>query len=375
MSAGRGLLTLNVGSATVKAAYYRLTAEGLAPDPAVRAKIAVLPDDDGDARSGDRWLSQLLVRLPAGAGQPDAVAHRVVHGGARAGPATVTDALMGELSALTPLAPLHQKPALRLMDAARSRWPGVPQVAAFDTSWHATLAQWTRRLPVPERLHAAGVMRYGFHGLAFASALRQLKELEPAMAQARVVLAHLGGGSSLCAMVQGRSVDTTMGMTPLDGLPMATRSGALDPGVVLYLAQTLHMPLPQIEHLLWRESGLRGLSGGSGDMRELLADPSEPAALAREHYAMRIAQGIAAMTTSLGGVDAIVFSGGIGDGAAPIRAQVAEQLRWIGLHLDPEANATGAARIHVANSTVAAFVFRADEERELALALLEEWSP
>ena len=371
MSAPRDVLTLNVGSATVKAAYYAVDAQGFLITPAARAKIAVLPEDAHDARSADRWLSQLLVQLPAGAGQPTRVAHRVVHGATRPGPAIVTEALMTELTALTPLAPLHQGPALRLIDAARHRWPAVPQVAAFDTSWHATLAPWARRLPLPETLHAAGVQRYGFHGLAFASAMRQLTVLDPALATARLVLVHLGGGSSLCAVADGRSVDTTMGLTPLDGVPMATRSGTLDPGVVLYLAQTLAMPLPEIEHLLWRESGLRGLAGGSGDMRELLADPSEAAIAAREQYAIRVAQAIAAMATSVGGIDAIVFSGGIGDGAAPIRARVAEHLRWTGLRLEATANDAGLARIHALDSTIAAFVVRANEEWELAVAALD----
>lgn len=371
MSAPRDVLTLNVGSATVKAAYYAVDAQGFLITPASRAKIAVMPEDAHDARSADRWLSQLLVQLPAGAGQPTRVAHRVVHGASRPGPAIVTEALMTELTALTPLAPLHQGPALRLIDAARHRWPAVPQVAAFDTSWHATLAPWARRLPLPETLHAAGVQRYGFHGLAFASAMRQLTVLDPALATARLVLVHLGGGSSLCAVADGRSVDTTMGLTPLDGVPMATRSGTLDPGVVLYLAQTLAMPLPEIEHLLWRESGLRGLAGGSGDMRELLADPSEAAIAAREQYAIRVAQAIAAMATSVGGIDAIVFSGGIGDGAAPIRARVAEHLRWTGLRLEATANDAGLARIHAVDSTIAAFVVRANEEWELAVAALD----
>lgn len=371
MSAPRDVLTLNVGSATVKAAYYAVDAQGALVTPAARAKIAVLPGDANDARSADRWLSQLLEQLPAGAAQPARVVHRVVHGASRAGPATVTEALMTELTELTPLAPLHQGPALRLIEAARHRWPGAPQVAAFDTSWHATLAPWARRLPLPATLHDAGVQRYGFHGLAFASAMRQLTVLDPALATARLVLVHLGGGSSLCAVADGRSVDTTMGLTPLDGVPMATRSGTLDPGVVLYLAQTLAMPLPEIEHLLWRESGLRGLAGGSGDMRELLADPSDAAIGAREQYAIRVAQAIASMATSVGGMDAIVFSGGIGDGAAPIRARVAHHLRWTGLRLEATANDAGIARINALDSTIGAFVVHANEEWELAMAALD----
>ncbi|MBN8739102.1 MAG: hypothetical protein BGP24_09950 [Lysobacterales bacterium 69-70] len=375
MNAPRNVLTLNVGSATVKAAYYAVGLDGIPVAPAARATIAVRPEDSDDARSAERWLSQLLLQLPAGAGQPARVAHRVVHGATRPGPAIVTEALMTELAALTPLAPLHQRSALRLIDAARRRWPAAPQVAAFDTSWHATLAPWSRRLPLPASLHAAGVQRYGFHGLAFASAMRQLTVLAPAVAAARLVLVHLGGGSSLCAVVNGRSVDTTMGLTPLDGVPMATRSGTLDPGVVLYLALTVAMPLPEIEHLLWHECGLRGLAGGSGDMRVLLADPSDAAIGAREQYAMRIAQAIAAMATSVGGMDAVVFSGGIGEGAAPIRARVAEHLRWTGLRLEAAANDAGLARIDAGDSTIAAFTVRADEAWELALAALDRTLP
>ena len=369
MNDQHGVLTLNVGSATVKAAHFRCDGEGVLAS-ADRARTAVLPEDEGDVRSADRWLAGLRHQLPAGAGQPRVVAHRVVHGGGRINPVAVTDAVMTELTALAALAPLHQEPALRLINAARRNWPGVPQIAVFDTSWHATLAPWARRLPLPAALHAAGVMRYGFHGLAFASAMRQLSVLAPELARARLVLVHLGGGSSLCAVADGRSVDTSMGMTPLDGVPMATRCGSLDPGVILYLVQHLKMPLPQLEHLLWNESGLRGLSGGSGDMRELLADASETAVLARELYVHRVAQAIVAMATSAGGLDAIVFSGGIGEGAASIRAQVAERLGWTGLVLDPAANATSAEQINATASAVSAFVIHVDEEAELALAAL-----
>lgn len=367
------VLTLNVGSTSIKAAYFRggLTS---VKTPVARARVAVLPDDQGDDRSADRWLAELVMHLPVDAERPHIVAHRVVHGGGRTEPANVTDEVMKELTSLMPLAPLHQEPALRLISAARLRWPDVRQIAVFDTTWHATLSPSARRLPLPATLHAAGVMRYGFHGLAFSSAVRQLAVLAPALAPARLVVAHLGGGSSLCAVADGRSVDTTMGMTPLDGVPMGTRCGSLDPGVVLYMAQHLKMPLPQIEHLLWRESGLRGLSGGSGDMRELLADAGQPAVQARELYTLRVAQSIAAMATSLGGLDAIIFTGGIGEGAAPIREQVAERLRWMGLQLDHAANSAGASRIHAAESKVAAFVMRVDEELELALAAMQAHS-
>lgn len=365
MSAGdRHLLALNVGSASVKAALYAFRDDTLTEASAQRATFAI--DASGDANRDD-WLSMLLARIGFAAGAPDIVAHRVVHGGSRAAPAVLDETIMAELAALSPLAPLHQIPALQLIAAARRRWPAARHVAAFDTAWHATLAPWSRRLPLPRHLHDVGLVRYGFHGLAFQSVLRQLAAQAPALAAGRLVLAHLGGGSSLCAVVGGRSVDTTMGLTPLDGVPMATRSGALDPGVLLYLARTMQMPLAQIEQLLWHDAGLRGISGLSGDMRELLADPSEGAALAVEHYTIRVAQAIAAMATSIGGIEAIVFSGGIGEGAAPVRSRVAAQLQWTGLRLDPTTNRDGGPAIHAHDSAIAAWVLRADEERELAM--------
>lgn len=360
---GQCLLVLNVGSATVKAGIYRLRGDGLAETPEQRAAF---PIEAAGEQDGDRWLAWILAQLPTAASQPDVIVHRVVHGGARSAPTALNEAVVAELAALSPLAPLHQGPALRLIESARRRWPTARQVAAFDTAWHASLAPWSRRLPLPQPLHDAGLVRYGFHGLAFQSVMRQLAEQSPELAQKRLVFAHLGGGSSLCAVAGGKSVDTTMGVTPLDGVPMATRCGALDPGVVLYLAGTLNMPLLQIEHMLWRDAGLRGISGLSGDMQELLADSGEAAALALDHYTIRIAQGIAAMATSIGGMDGIVFSGGIGEGAAPIRSRVAARLQWTGLRLDPTANRDGGPTIHAHDSAIAAWVLRVDEERELA---------
>lgn len=366
MSGGeQRLLALNVGSATVKAALYSGRGDSLTNTPEQRTAY---PIETAGEQDGDRWLSRVLAQLPTAASRPDVVVHRVVHGGPRRTPTALDEPLVAELAALSPLAPLYQGPALRLIEAARRRWPTVRQVAAFDTAWHASLAPWSRRLPLPQQLHDAGMVRYGFHGLAFQSVMRQLTARSPELAHKRLVLAHLGGGSSLCAVADGKSVDTTMGVTPLDGVPMATRCGALDPGVVLYLAGTLNMPILQIEHMLWRDAGLRGISGLSGDMQELLADSGEAAALALDHYTIRIAQGIAAMATSIGGMDGIVFSGGIGEGAASIRSRVAARLQWTGLRLDPTANRDGGPTIHAHDSAIAAWVLRVDEERELAFA-------
>ncbi|MEO6172882.1 MAG: acetate kinase, partial [Arenimonas sp.] len=308
--------------------------------------------------------------LPEDALLPDLIAHRIVHGGSRFAPALITDELIGELSILAPLAPLHQIAALALARAARARWPDAKHIAVFDTAWHATLANWSRRLPVPQALHDAGIMRYGFHGLAFQSAMRQLSEIDGTAVHQRVVIAHLGSGCSLCAVDQGRSIDTSMSMTPLDGLPMATRSGNLDPNVVLFMQRQLNMSHADIEKTLWRESGLFGVSGISGDMRYLLTASDKPSKLAVEQFVMRVAQGIASMATSLGGIDAIVFSGGIGTQSPIIRQRVVDLLAWTGLRLDQERNNTRAACLEADESRAKIWSIMVDEEFELSQAAI-----
>lgn len=366
----RMLLALNLGSSTLKAALYHLRHAGGATSLLPigdRFDVPVASDDGGRADHAS-LLDRVAAMLPDDVGTPDVVAHRIVHGGQRLAPALLTDELFVELSAYVPLAPLHQSEALLLARAARSRWPGTSQVAVFDTAWHSTLAAWSRRLPVPQALHEAGVMRYGFHGLAFQSAMRQLSTLDAGAGTQRVVLAHLGSGCSLCAVDHGLSIDTTMGMTPLDGLPMATRSGSLDPGVVLFLQRQLKMSTEAVERMLWRESGLLGVSGRSGDMRQLLAAADDASKLAVGQFVMRVAQGIAAMATSLGGVDALVFSGGIGTHAPIIRQRVIDLLAWTGLRIDAERNIANAARVDAETSRARIWSLGIDEELELAEA-------
>ncbi len=359
------LLALNLGSATLKAAHYHHRRVGDRTSLQPHGDRLDVPVDSADAAA---LLERVAALLPDDALPPDVVAHRIVHGGSRLAPALLTDEVLAELSACAPLAPLHQPAALLLTGAARSRWPGARHVAVFDTAWHATLATWSRRLAVPQALHDAGVMRYGFHGLAFQSAMRRLSALDNSAGAQRIVLAHLGSGCSLCAVAQGRSIDTTMGMTPLDGLPMATRSGSLDPGVVLFLQRQLKMSTDAVERLLWRDSGLLGVSGRSGDMRLLLAAPDDASKLAVEQFVMRVAQGIAAMATSLGGIDALVFSGGIGTHAPIIRQRVVDLLAWAGLRIDPERNNAGADRIDAQDSRASVWALAIDEEFELAEA-------
>jgi acetate kinase len=367
------ILSLNLGSSTLKAGAYQWN-DGDANALPVRigkrldVPVAFATPGPGDARHADELVDRAAAVLPDATRAPAVVAHRIVHGGARSMPAELDDAVLAELARFERLAPLHQPAALQLARAARARWPGARHVAVFDTSWHASLADWSRRLPVPMSLHDAGVMRYGFHGLAFQSAMRQLERLDSGAGRQRVVLAHLGSGCSLCAVAQGRSVDTTMGMTPLDGLPMATRSGSLDPGVVLFMAQELGMSAQAIEQLLWRQSGQLGVSGRSGDMRLLLEATDPAAVLAVDQFVMRVAQGIAAMATSLGGIDALAFTGGIGTQSPVIRQRVVRGLGWTGLGLDATRNESGADRIDAGDSRARIWQVKVDEEYELALA-------
>ena len=372
------LVALNLGSATLKAALF-LERDGLiniarATVPGALVRVDEIGRDDGNevqrySKVLDRLLSESDRWSATAAVSPAIVAHRIVHGGDRAGPVVLSPATLHDLAALAPLAPIHQGPALALARAAMAKWPEASHVAVFDTAWHRTLEPFAATLPLSAEIRARGVRRYGFHGIAFQSALAQLRRAQPDADEGRVVLAHLGGGSSLCAVTRGRSIDTTMGMTPLDGLPMATRSGSLDPGVVLYMQRTLGMTPDAVEDELSLRSGLLGISDVSGDMQTLLRSDRDSARLAVNVFVLRVAQGIAAMAATLGGDD-IVFSGGIGSHADPVREAIAARLRWIGVELDPAANARAAPRIDSPTSTVRVWVVVIDEERELASAAM-----
>jgi len=369
------VLALNVGSASLKAASYSLSAV-TANDGPVALATARISLDVGAAPAAfpeaiaDELLSHLVADFPVLGDCPSAVLHRIVHGGDRPRPLQLTPLIVRELEDLATWAPLHQPPALALVAAARKRWPAAKQIGVFDTSWHQTIAEKHRLFALPHALYVSGVKRYGFHGLAFQSAMQQLAQLQPALANDRVVLAHLGGGSSLCAVLQGRSINTTMGMTPLGGLPMATRSGSLDPGVLLHLQRELALSPPEIDQLLWRESGLLGLSAESGDMRTLLNSNSEGARRAIDVFVAGVVEAIAAMAASTQGIDALVFSGGIGSHATAIRARVAAGLAWLGIHIDPQLNSLGGFEISAAVSPVRTFVVAVDEEREMLRSVL-----
>ena len=384
------ILALNAGSSSIKFALFevngtdrpgllsrgQLDGIGTAPRFVARDAAGAVLDEarlpDG-ARDHEALLGGLLAWVEGQLG-PDrlaAVGHRVVHGGREfTEPALLTPAAVQALDALTPLAPLHQPHSLSPIRALMALRPGLAQVACFDTAFHRTMPALVTRLALPREYEAEGVRRYGFHGLSYEYIALALREAAPGLAAGRVVVAHLGSGASLCAMQGGRSVDTTMGFTALDGLVMGTRCGALDAGVVLYMLQQKGLAPHEVEQVLYRQSGLLGVSGVSGDMRVLLASADPRARDAVELFVFRVARETAALAASMGGLDGFVFTAGIGEHAAEIRSLVCERLRWMGVVPDPAANARGAGRISAVSGAVEVHVLPTDEEAMIARHML-----
>jgi len=379
------ILTLNAGSSSIKFGLYDTSAEPveeltgqvdalgsdaqmeLQPKGATLTRRGLGPTDHASA------VQAILSAIaPYRAGRAIAgVGHRIVHGGADlSAPVRLDDDMIAKLSALIPLAPLHQPHNLAAVQAARMAFPDAVQVAAFDTAFHRGHPWVNDTFALPRRYYARGVRRYGFHGLSYDYISGVLARDYPDLAAGRVVVAHLGNGASICAMKAGRSVGSTMGFSALDGLPMGTRSGQLDPGVVLYLMDQEGLNADQIMHLLYNESGLKGLSGISHDMRTLLAAHAVEAKQAIDYYVFRLAREIGAMAAVLGGIDALVFTGGIGEHAAPIRARALERLAFLGLTIAPEANAQNATQVGA--GSVPVMVVPTDEERIIARATVAE---
>jgi acetate kinase len=295
------------------------------------------------------------------------VGHRVVHGGTNYyKPVRINENVLEDLRQLTPLAPLHQPYNLAAIDAVSARLPNVPQVACFDTGFHHDHDRITDLLPLPENIRAKGVQRYGFHGLSYEYISSAMTDLAPELARARVIVAHLGSGASLCAMNNGKGVDHTLGFTALDGLCMGTRPGSLDPGVVLYLFQTLGLSAAEVENILYKKSGLLGVSGISNDMRVLLDNTADDAQLAVDYFVYRAAKEIGALTAVLKGLDAIVFTAGIGENSSAIREKICDASSWLGINLDQEANAKNELYISGPESKVAVLVIPTNEEVMIA---------
>ncbi|MCC8932600.1 acetate/propionate family kinase [Rhizobium sp. 'Codium 1'] len=296
-----------------------------------------------------------------------AVGHRVVHGGDLFADAVkVDDTSLAGIESLVTLAPLHQPQNLRLIRAITELKPGMPQTASFDTAFHRTLSDTVRRFAIPRAWFDKGVKRYGFHGLSYAYIAGALNRLEPQTAGGRAIVAHLGSGASLCALEHGSSRDTSMGFSTIDGVPMATRSGAIDPGVLFHLIDAHGLSVKQLEEMIYKQSGLLGLSGISADSRALLETPSKTACEAIDVFTFRIAGEVARLAASLGGLDTLVFTAGIGENQPAIRRSVVERLRFLGLQLDGEANDRNVAVISREESRVKIRVIATDEEQVIA---------
>ena len=381
---GSVLLTFNAGSSSIKLGLFALARgiprrigggmvdlrhvplvlhmveDGTATEVPLKAAVTVDMRAALDETLG--WLSRHFA--------PDGIAaagHRVVHGGdIFAGPCEITDGALENIRRLVPLAPLHQPGGLRLIEALRQLLPAVPQSASFDTAFHRTPSDLVRRFALPRALFDQGVKRYGFHGLSYKFIAGELFRTHPDIAAGRVVVAHLGSGASLCALAGGKSRDTTMGFSTLDGIPMATRSGGLDPGVVIHLVKELGWPIEKVEDVLYRQSGLLGVSGIGADTRDLLASAAPEAREALDLFAFRISREIAALANTLGGLDALVFTAGIGEHQPQIRENICKRIEWLGTCIDPAANAANAARIDAKGSKIAVLVIPTDEEQVIA---------
>jgi acetate kinase len=320
-------------------------------------------------RTQDDILHDILGWADERAGKDElaAVGHRIVHGGSQfIAAARLDQETIDQLSRLTPMAPLHQEACLAPARALRSLRPNLMQIGCFDTAFHSALEPPVSRFAILRSYEESGIRRYGFHGLSYEFIAGRLKEVSPALAGKRTVVAHLGSGASLCAMRNGRSLDTTMGFTPLDGLMMGTRCGTIDPGILLYLQSERGMSAEDLEQLLYHKSGLLGVSGISSDMRTLLSSSDPRAAEAIELFTFEVAKAICAMALTLEGLDCLVFTGGIGEHAAKVRATVCNRLRWLGLELDPQANNADAELISLGSSSVEIRVIRTSEETTIA---------
>ena len=381
-------LVLNAGSSSLKFCVFqrpdgerwRLGArgqiEGIGTSPRLSVKDANLRKvadeqlDTTTVQNGRDAIGALAIWLRsqyAGA-RVLGVGHRVVHGGAKfTKPVVVTPEIIAELKELIPLAPLHQPYNLAAIEAVEERLPGVPQVACFDTSFHRDHAPVADLIPLPREVCEGGLQRYGFHGLSYEYIASTLPEVAPEIARGKVIVAHLGSGASLCALNEGKSVDTTMGFTAVEGLCMGTRPGSIDPGAVLYLFQNLGLSVKEVETILYKKSGLVGISGISNDMRDLLGREEPEAKLAVDYFIYRIAKEIGALAAALGGLDALVFTAGIGENSPEIRQRVCEASAWLGIEIDANANNERATQISRAQSKTSVWVIPTNEELMIAL--------
>jgi acetate kinase len=380
------ILVVNAGSSSVKFQIYSIEGEGtlrqqlkgqmdgIGSRPRLRASgaggdpladraypIEAVPDVPAAMDIAGAWLRDEL-RI-----HPIAVGHRVVHGGPDYDrPIRIDHGVVTRLEKFITLAPLHQPHNLAPIRSILANFPALPQVACFDTAFHRTHSAVADHYAIPHQLHAEGVRRYGFHGLSYEYIAKTLPNIAPKIAKGRVIVAHLGSGASMCALNEGRSVESTMGFTALDGLPMGTRPGQIDPGVVLYLISEKGMSASNVQNFLYRDCGLKGLSGVSNDMRELEASDSVNAKLAIDYFVYRIGLNAGMLAAALQGLDAFVFTAGIGENSASLRARVCDQLGWLGVGIDQAENARHARLISRSHSLIPVYVVPTDEELMIA---------
>lgn len=384
----KAVLVINAGSSSLKFALFPTEPE-LASSPALSGQIegiGATPELSAKDAGGQRFhepvtanggldeqhrdaLTHLFDWLTGHNPALDIVAagHRIVHGGElHSAPLRLNESVLRDLDAFVPLAPLHQPHNLRAVRAVAALLPEIPQVGCFDTAFHRTQPALAEAFALPRAITAEGVKRYGFHGLSYDYVARQLPEVVGECASGAVLIAHLGNGASMCALREGRSVASTMGFTAVDGLMMGTRTGSLDPGVLLYLMEQKGMDAKALTRLLYKESGLLGVSGISQDMRTLLASDAPAAKEAVDLFCYRIAREIGSLAAAAGGLDALVFTGGIGEHAAPVRERVAKLSAWLGVKIDAEANSVHATRIDAPDSGVAVAIVPTNEEGMIA---------
>jgi len=385
MSDAEAILTMNAGSSSLKLGLFnrdasRMIASVLAErigtaDASLSMKTgqggalalpaALIPDHAAALVAG---LAALKQQFPGT--HVAAVGHRVVHGGPDfAAPAVLTPQILAKLHSYAPFAPLHQPHNLAGIAAAMAAFPRAVQIACFDTGFHRGQPWENDTYALPRRYYDKGIRRYGFHGLSYQHVSGELARLAPELAKGRVIIAHLGNGASMCALLGGRSIGSTMGFSTLDGLAMGTRSGQIDPGVLLYLLEQDGLTVGELSDLLYRQSGLLGLSGLSNDMRELAASDDPAAGQAISYFCTRVRREIGSLAAALGGLDGLIFTGGIGEHAGAIRAQVCDGMGWIGIALDPARNATAARVLSPEGAVVTVMVIPTDEERVIARAM------
>ncbi|MBK8814008.1 MAG: acetate/propionate family kinase [Methylococcaceae bacterium] len=381
------LLVINAGSSSIKFTLFRIESsgrlveelkgqvDGIGNFPQLkvihsdggllvdkRIDTSVAPDHKNCLNEICSWLLQYI-----GKGKLQAIGHRVVHGGLDyITPVLINQKILSDLENLIPLAPLHQPHNLLPIRTFEEIIPGVPQIVCFDTAFHRTQSETAQSFGLPKRFFNEGIRRYGFHGISYEFIASELPRLGLEIHGTRIIVAHLGSGASLCAIQNGVSIATTMGFSPLDGLVMGTRCGSLDPGVMLYLMDRYKMNVRELEHLLYYESGLLGISGVSNDMRTLLASESPLAAEAIKLFVYRIGREIGSLAAALGGLDALIFTGGIGENSAEIRDLVCKQVSWLGLELDRDANRAAAERLSTIQSKISAWVVKTDENLMIA---------